>query len=372
LNDSKCTLSVINKSKQTKMENMEIKNIVSQVKYLGVIIDLKQLCWKNHILSTHEKVNTIILRSIELSIIGGELTIDLQRRYYTQMIRPMIEYGARIMTLNKTLMNKLEILQHRVLTKITHTHFSAKRSATRLLLGIPPIEARYDFMLLSGYYTFIKDKQDLLVGKLVRKEQEYTNMNEDRINGGDGNHEPMCLYSIDVLSTLTKYNLQQYWKPEELPTSLFIWKSILKTQIYDYHFQRDKDDMGNNEHMKIFMDIVTALQEPHEIYPKIYAKLLDKDEHNGYLLKVITDNINICWKQNVAQGRRLIIGHCKWCEEEWENPVQHLLLECIETQGVFDSTKSSDNEKDSPLICDGQLTINELKRRCSILEKILK
>ncbi|ETO04508.1 leucine rich repeat containing protein, partial [Reticulomyxa filosa] len=188
LNDSKCTLSVINKSKQTKMENMEIKNIVSQVK------------------------------SIELSIIGGELTIDLQRRYYTQMIRPMIEYGARIMTLNKTLMNKLEILQHRVLTKITHTHFSAKRSATRLLLGIPPIEARYDFMLLSGYYTFIK---------------EYTNMNEDRINGGDGNHEPMCLYSIDVLSTLTKYNLQQYWKPEELPTKIKMTWGITITFRYN-------------------------------------------------------------------------------------------------------------------------------------------
>ncbi|ETO34648.1 hypothetical protein RFI_02441 [Reticulomyxa filosa] len=369
INKNKCTLSVMNKDKQTDIDNVEISNVVDKIKYLGMLIDLKKLCWKEHVAAICEKVNVITQKSVERSIIGGVLSIDLQLRYYTQMIRPMIEYGARVTKLNKTLTNKLEILQHRILTKITHTHYSAKRSALRLLLGIPPIEARYDFLLLSGYYTFIKDKKDLIVGQLVGKEHEHINAKLDQINQ-ETNQGITNTYNSDVWIALNKYQLQQFWNPDYLPENLFTWKHILRTQIYDYHFQKDKNDIRNNDHMQICIDIVDTFQEPHEIYPKIYKKLLDKEEQNGYLFKIITNNINICWKRTSAQGRRLIIESCKWCEESWEKPVHHVLLECIETQKIFDSTRSSDDERESPLICNGKLTITELKRRCNILQKI--
>ncbi|ETO15033.1 hypothetical protein RFI_22331 [Reticulomyxa filosa] len=228
-------------------------------------------------------------------------------------------------------------------------------------------------MLLCGYYVFVKTKQDMMVGKLILKEHHYITENIDVINNSsEGYQELLSTYCGEVLLTLRKYELQQFWSIKDLPDNLFIWKRILKTQIYDYHFQKDKKEMKDNEHMQICIDIIESLQEIHEIYPKIYKKLLGKEEQNGYLFRVITNNINVCWKKSSSQGRRLAVEYCKCCEEKWEKPVQHLLFDCVETRSFFENTRSSGDEPYSPLICNGQITINELKRRCSILYKILK
>jgi len=124
--------------------------------------------------------------------------------------------------------------------------------------------------------------------------------------------------------------------------------------------------------MQICYEVITKLSKDGEIYPKIYERIFGIDvQHthkrlNGFLLKLLTNNIDLCWKRKINGTKNLITKRCKWCGIEWIRPVKHMLLECAATQIIYDNNASLVDDN-SPRICHGKITINELIRRSQLL-----
>jgi hypothetical protein len=280
-----------------------------------------------------------------------------------------MEYGARVIKINTSLMKKVESLQHKVLTKIAHTYSTAKQSALRVLFGTPPMEARYNYLLLSCFYAQMQGREGKLSAELLRREYEFTRNNMDKVIITRRNEsEPTALnFCGEVWVTLKKYELLNFWDVTALPQSTMAWKNTLRSCIFKKHYQKDIEDLQNNESMYICYEVVRALLHSLEIstsskhiYPPIYKKFLtikgekEKEEEcdididididcrtrkrlttkNGNLVKFIISNFDLCWTHKIGGYKQLNTKTCPWCKQAMET-TKHSSITCT----VTDTTK---------------------------------
>jgi hypothetical protein len=95
-------------------------------------------------------------------------------------MRPSMEYGERIIFLNLQSSNQLESIQGNTLSKIAGIPGSAPKATLRLLLEIPPIEARYDYLLLSSFHNLLF-KENSTCRTLLRDELLFTQRNLNNV-----------------------------------------------------------------------------------------------------------------------------------------------------------------------------------------------
>ncbi|ETO06099.1 hypothetical protein RFI_31299 [Reticulomyxa filosa] len=173
LNIKKYTVASINKNRKTIMDNIGIPNVVNEFKYLGIVFNTDNICWTTQINNLKLKLEKIKTKSIMHRFIGGHISIQLQRKFYLQMIRPTIESQAKTISINKHQMKKLEKIQHQILAKILLTYKTTNRCAIRLILGIPPTSARFDLLRLICYYRMIKKETGYICEDLIKSEHSY-------------------------------------------------------------------------------------------------------------------------------------------------------------------------------------------------------
>src|SRR5207244_9628902 len=66
----------------------------------------------------------------------------------------------------------------------------------------------------------------------------------------------------------------------------FIWKQILRNEIYGTHFEQDRMELHNSSNLHICLEIINKSHQPNEIYPPIYKKLLrTNNKETGYFFK---------------------------------------------------------------------------------------
>ncbi|ETO02037.1 hypothetical protein RFI_35399 [Reticulomyxa filosa] len=158
IDTSKCIITSTRKHKQIKKfkHALDITNVAQVVTYLSIIFNTKTLTWKEHVENRSSKASAILYNSIFNGIIGGNIGLHTQRKYYTTAIRPVLEYGCKVILVGPTLLKKLESVQQFALTRILGTYRTSFKPAVRILMGVPPMGARNEVLLLVNWMTKFK------------------------------------------------------------------------------------------------------------------------------------------------------------------------------------------------------------------------
>ncbi|ETO02680.1 hypothetical protein RFI_34733, partial [Reticulomyxa filosa] len=346
---------------RTKRNEMDIKNITNKFTYLGIKFNIQTLSWNDHILSRTNKARDVLIKSILAGVIGGELEMIAQLKYYNSIILPILEYGTRTILVNKMGMKNMEITQHMALTKICGLYRTSYKPMIRVLMGSPPVYARNCVSLLVAWLQ--KIKRGDLVGKMVKNEYEYIKRNQNfyltKIMGGC---KYPTTYNTDVLRALYENQLQQYWEepPKYLTTKE--WKRILEQIIYKKAYMEDIGLIEKNEHKAQFMEIIKEYNRSMKPYKPLINELeteINKEKIKE-VLKIMTGSTKFNWKKKGIKNWE----RCIYCNEEWEKPVKHIIAECKELEKVRKSIgKKYQKESESKSI-EGKFTIKAFIRFC--------
>ena len=117
-------------------------DLVSQVKYLGVILDSK-LTWKQHLDARASKAITGLWQARRALGPTWGLTPKVSLWIYTAVIRPMLVYGAVVWwerVCFKTVVGQLDRVQRLACLSVTGAMRSAPTAALEVLLGICPLD----------------------------------------------------------------------------------------------------------------------------------------------------------------------------------------------------------------------------------------
>lgn len=117
----------------------EVKR-VDRYKYLGLIFH-ESLSWKFHMEKLKQSCSDAAKR-MRWIFANQTLTIGFKRLLYTMLIRPKLEYGSEVWTLNTTFTKALESIQLKCARSILRCNSHAQSDAVRGLLGLWSLESR--------------------------------------------------------------------------------------------------------------------------------------------------------------------------------------------------------------------------------------
>ncbi|ETO08010.1 hypothetical protein RFI_29380, partial [Reticulomyxa filosa] len=240
INTNKCIISSIKKTDDIllKGNTFKINKISKTIKYLGITFNTATLSWMKHVEDTIAKANTIIIQSQIMGIIGGKLEIKTQIKYYKAIIRPVIEYGFRSILFRKSLITRLSALQHLTITRILKVYRSTFSPATRLIAGIPSLEARNKHLLITNWFNLFKNNH--LSGELIKQEYNYIMNNiHTYIEKIRTKKKIPPAINVEVLKAMIDNDMLCYWYfPPTYMTSQE-WSKLVKKRIYKNDYIKD-------------------------------------------------------------------------------------------------------------------------------------
>lgn len=182
LNDSKTEFSVFSKS--TKMiKKMEDDTIVfngksfrwqKSVKYLGVFLDNK-LTFKQHIDHSLSKAKALCFSVLYCLLKrNSPASFDSKLRIYKAYVRPILTYGCPVFANSaKCHINKLQLLQNKVLRMIFNTHWQDFTSTNELHDSCKlPLITDFIKLLTKRFYSRVVSLDNELYSTLGQYSQE--------------------------------------------------------------------------------------------------------------------------------------------------------------------------------------------------------
>ena len=82
------------------------------------------------------------------------LCISTGVKLYKLLIRPLLEFGAQIVSYKKSLLSELEKFQTKALKSLMGLHSCVKNETVRLLAGVEPLRARFAKFWIYSRCTF--------------------------------------------------------------------------------------------------------------------------------------------------------------------------------------------------------------------------
>ncbi|ETO06106.1 hypothetical protein RFI_31289 [Reticulomyxa filosa] len=328
IDTSKCIITSTRKHKQIKKfkHALDITNVAQVVTYLSIIFNTKTLTWKEHVENRSSKASAILYNSIFNGIIGGNIGLHTQRKYYTTAIRPVLEYGCKVILVGPTLLKKLESVQQFALTRILGTYRTSFKPAVRILMGVLPVGARNEVLLLVNWMTMLK--KNTISGKLLSAEYEVVKAQTPELLQKINKKQIIqSSVTIEVLMVLARNGLIHFWN--DPPTSLDMkkWKKLVEQQIYKNVYTKDVQAITQWEDTRALAEMVSiwnAHRVPYiQIYEKIERNMNTKDSR--IIAKILCGNPNFNWKIESDK----IQAYCPWCKKKWKRPIKHVLLKCI-------------------------------------------
>ncbi|ETO27415.1 hypothetical protein RFI_09718 [Reticulomyxa filosa] len=303
---------------------LQIQNTNNTIKYLGIIFDSITLSWKKHVDDRVEKANTAISQSHLIGVLGGGLDHSTQIKYYRSIIRPVIEFGLRIMLLGNSHLRKLNTMQQRALTII-----------------IMKEEYQYVLTKIHRYAKNIKE------GKKV---PPAVNMEAFKI-----------LVDIDLLN---------YWYFPPTYLTEKEWKVMIKKKIYRKDYENDirelENKIDNQPLLQVLKECNSDMEPGIPLINEIKKRIKDvDDEVLNKIIKVLSGNPKFSWKNGKENGITIRKWKsCIWCKKEWENPIQHVLYDCEVHLSVRNKIREEQKKDQEKIILNGIFSINGLAKFC--------
>ena len=176
LNPSKTEFTIFTKSTKMieKMNNgiVKFENHTFKwspvVKYLGIYLDTK-LLFKNHIEKSIKKANGICFSSYYCLLNRkSPVSLDSKLRIYKSCIRPLMTYGCPVFAnAAKCHINKMQLLQNKILRMILNVHWSDFKSTEEIhcMAGVPLISSFIN-QITENFYMRTSGHDNVLFSSL--------------------------------------------------------------------------------------------------------------------------------------------------------------------------------------------------------------
>ena len=174
-NISKCKCMLLTHKRDafcpTMMLNNQSLEIVTQYKYLGIIIS-SNLCWSQHIQEICMKARRmlgIIYRNYAANMVNPTITL----RLYVTLVRPCLEYAAQVWNPHLTKdINNLQKFALMICSKRYHDSYESLLD----LLEIPILRNRRLYLTLCTFYKIINELVYFLVFHHATSIIKYTSL----------------------------------------------------------------------------------------------------------------------------------------------------------------------------------------------------
>ena len=324
-NISKCKVMVFNcppPSSKFTINNREI-SVVKNYKYLGIEISSKNQTnlFTDHFKKTIEKAEKRLHCISHYGFHRDGLKPESTMKLYKLMVRPILEYGAQVLTyqkyclqsaidipksLNKltVIENKLEHFQTQALKKLIGCPKSTPPAVVRLFTGVEPLKCRLD-MLKLRYFWKLTHSNDPCIITRVFKHRKRTFLSTK--NG----------FIHEVFNLCCKYDAINIWngKLEGLtnPTS------YIKNKILIFNLTNDLD-VGRRRHCA-FRDIYLSNCFSYQKSYHLVKPFINKD-----FFQSASARCNIV---KVLLYPHVFTRKCKFCSQEFKDVLSHQLFSCI-------------------------------------------
>ena len=144
---------------------------VAEYRYLGVIIH-KSLLWKRQADRNIRKARSA-LNTVGRLLTRKGLGLRAKKLIYCALVRPHLEYGCEIVSLNSSEADKMESIQHRALTKILSLNCKADRHCVNAMVGLTSIVSQRRYLRLKFLRNLLlSDIRSVTGGVICRLEDE--------------------------------------------------------------------------------------------------------------------------------------------------------------------------------------------------------
>ena len=146
-----------------------------------------------------------------------ETNLHLVKTYVT----PVLLYGLELVLPNKTLINKLEVYQKKMLKQLLSLPTSTPDVAVYIVSGFLPVEAQIDKKILSLFNNVTLQEDTAVEKQLARRQMT---MKHDKSNS----------WFIHVKKTLLKYELCEIQNYIDQPIKKTVWKKTVGKAVNKY------------------------------------------------------------------------------------------------------------------------------------------
>ena len=221
---------------------------VRSYKYLGIEISnflaprsevqkfYRQLPFREYLDRILEKARKRLHICRSYGFAQDELRPSTALRLYKLLIRPLLEYGAQVISYSESQLERLEIFQTTAIKTLLGLSQTTSRHTTRLIAGIEPICARFDLLKLRFFKSVDLGHRDDLAHQILQHRKTVPN--------------PIG-FSREIGILLEKYGLDSL-----VETDSFF--SCCKSSTLNFHFCDDLRlaHMDSN----IFRDVLPAVE----------------------------------------------------------------------------------------------------------------
>ena len=207
---SKCKIQAFNPKKSRKkckkrkrkvtfkLYKQNIKS-VPHFKYLGLLIQNSYNPYNEFVSLQLEKAAKRLGVVRLLGFHKDGLRIKTVVKLYKLLIRPILEFGAQIVSYSKTHLLRLKRFQTQALRSLLGLRFNVKTSVARLLSGVEPVTSRLILFKLNYFHKIRSLPETSILHGIMKSHMGTISLaNQFRISAGIGMPE-------DFASTLGKY-----------------------------------------------------------------------------------------------------------------------------------------------------------------------
>ena len=124
------------------------------LKYLGITFD-RSMCGNEHVTRTILKANKVLVALKTMA--AARMSQKILAMLFQTLVLSVVEYGFGLLTLSKTQLNRLEVIQNEAMRAILGCTRDTSAEAMRYILGFPTMAERHK---LAQVKAFLKVSAD--------------------------------------------------------------------------------------------------------------------------------------------------------------------------------------------------------------------
>lgn len=289
----------------------------AETKHLGIMRNSKNNINVDDRLKTGRKTVYALLGS-GLHAKRGMSPLVATKIWKTYVI-PRILYGIEVMNYTQTDVTKLEKLQLKICKQIQGLPHRTANIAAYILLGIEPMEAVIDKLILTFLGNVLQDENTI----------EYRILERQLSMAKTGKQ---C-YVSKVIEKLRKYGLPELEVLMKTVPEKLQWKKITKKHIGNYWenlWKEEKLEKSTLKHLNIQQ---CPLGTPHQVWKTI--------QHNSIEVKKAETKVRLLTGTYMLQEKKAKFNKnatteiCQICKKEKED-LEHFILTCVTLKPIRD------------------------------------
>ena len=317
---------------ETKWERSVNQNTRNWKLGSQIISERERWCNLGKIWHTNKDSSPFVTKAVSNGRDAGMVLVRMGARYgglnpvtaaglWRRIGIPRMVYGCELWQINSHDISELEKVQNITLRIMQGFLPGTSGSASRGLLGLLTIEAEIDRRKLYFLGRLILMSYGIACRRIFLVRLTRWKWNSTNKMKGFLPDIVRILHKYDLMDILTEYILL-----DRFP-SKYLWKKIVREHVYAHHNRQWQDKINSHEQLAMFAEIHPV----NEVSP--WWLLADKNpdylEQINDVLRLLCGSFKI--RVNRVNRPEVYSDHCDICNNDYVNPVEHVLLHCSGT-----------------------------------------